>query len=200
MEKILSDYHFILKTGGKKILQSMLLRDRNHPSIIMWSIGNEIPERQTAEGDSTASILADFVRSLDSTRPITSAYNSVDEKADAFFAALDVAGYNYNLNKYAEDHQRKPNRVIVCTESYPLTAFDYWMGVVDNPWVIGDFVWTGFDYIGEASIGWRGYMHRKKIFIRGILLIVVILISADGSDRSHFIVMHYGKKIKFLFL
>ena len=50
------------------------------------------------------------------------------------------------------------------TESYPLTAFDYWMGVIDHPWVIGDFVWTGFDYIGEASIGWRGYVQEKKFY------------------------------------
>ncbi len=108
--------------------------------------------------------IAKYIRSLDATRAITSAYNSVDGKADAYFAALDVAGYNYNLNKYVEDHQRKPNRVIVCTESYPLTAFDYWMGVVDNSWVIGDFVWTGWDYIGEASIGWLGYEQQKDFY------------------------------------
>ena len=158
------DYHLYFKNNWQSDIASMMLRDRNHPSIIMWSIGNELPERETAEGDSTAQMLTRYVRSIDSTRPVTAAYNGVSDKADAFFAALDVAGYNYNLNKYVSDHQRKPKRVMVCTESYPLTAFDYWMGVIDNPWVIGDFVWTGFDYIGEASIGWRGYYQSKDFY------------------------------------
>ena len=156
------DYHLYFKNNWKNDIHSMMLRDRNHPSIIMWSIGNELPERETAEGDSTAFMLASYMRTLDSTRPVTAAYNGVSDKADGFFAALDVAGYNYNLNKYVSDHQRKPERVIVCTESYPLTQFDYWMGVIDNPWVIGDFVWTGFDYIGEASIGWLGYYAKER--------------------------------------
>ncbi len=158
------DYHLYFKQQWKNDVDAMVLRDRNHPSIIMWSIGNELPERETAEGDSTAFMLAQYMRSLDTTRFITAAYNGVSDKADGFFAALDVAGYNYNLDKYVSDHQRKPNRVIVCTESYPLTQFDYWMGVKDNAWVIGDFVWTGFDYIGEASIGWRGYMQQKDFY------------------------------------
>ena len=50
------------------------------------------------------------------------------------------------------------------TESLPLEAFDYWMGVIDHPCVIGDFVWTSFDYIGEASLGWRGYKHSPNVF------------------------------------
>ena len=99
----------------------------------------------------TAKILADYVRSVDNTRPVTAAANGVSDQKDAFFSALDVCGYNYEKDKYVSDHQRKPNRIMVATESFPLEQFDYWMHVVDHPWVIGDFVWTGFDYIGEPT-------------------------------------------------
>jgi beta-galactosidase len=82
-----------------------------------------------------------------------------------------VAGYNYaaggdhlSQSLYALDHARVPERVMVGTESYPLEAFEAWMGVVDHPYVVGDFVWTAFDYIGEASIGWRGYWQESSFY------------------------------------
>jgi beta-galactosidase len=62
------------------------------------------------------------------------------------------------------DHDRIPQRVMAGTESYPLEAFGSWMDVIDHPYVIGDFVWTSFDYIGEASIGWRGYFQKQNFF------------------------------------
>jgi beta-galactosidase len=159
-----NDYHLYFADWWQKDLESMLLRDRNHPSIIMWSIGNEIPGMDRTSIADTAKLLADYVRSVDNTRPVTAAVNSVNDKKDAFFSALDVCGYNYAVNKYESDHARKPQRIIVATESYALTQFDYWMGVIDHPWVIGDFIWTGWDYIGEASIGWRGYDQAKNFY------------------------------------
>jgi beta-galactosidase len=158
------DYHVYFRDWWQRDLQSMLLRDRNHPSIIMWSIGNEIPGMDRPSIADTAKILADYVRSVDNTRPVTAAANSVSDKKDPFFSALDVCGYNYADDKYVSDHQRKPNRIMVATESFPLEADDYWMNVLDHPWVIGDFVWTGFDYIGESSIGWLGYPQDKNLF------------------------------------
>jgi beta-galactosidase len=65
---------------------------------------------------------------------------------------------------YEIDHDRVPQRIMVGTESYPLEAFGSWMAVRDHPYVIGDFVWTAFDYIGEASIGWRGYWQKQDFF------------------------------------
>ncbi|WP_162923555.1 glycoside hydrolase family 2 TIM barrel-domain containing protein [Arachidicoccus soli] len=158
------DYHVYFKDWWQKDLQSMLLRDRNHPSIIMWSIGNEIPGMDKPSVADTAKILADYVRSIDHTRPVTAAVVGVSNQKDAFFSALDVCGYNYADNKYISDHWRKPGRIMFATESYPLDAFQSWMGVLDHPWVIGDFVWTGFDYIGESSLGWRGYPQEKTFY------------------------------------
>ncbi|RYE20438.1 MAG: glycoside hydrolase family 2, partial [Sphingobacteriaceae bacterium] len=108
--------------------------------------------------------LTNYIKTLDTTRPVTAGVNGIDAKPDAFLAALDIAGYNYADTSYVRDHQRFPNRVMYGSESFPLDAFNYWMAVEDNPWVIGDFVWTAFDYIGEASIGWLGYPQSKNFF------------------------------------
>jgi beta-galactosidase len=158
------DYHVYFQDWWQRDLQSMSLRDRNHPSIIMWSIGNEIPGMDRPSIADTAKMLADYVRSVDNTRPVTAAANSVSDQKDAFFSALDISGYNYAKDKYVSDHQRKPDRIMVATESFALDQFDYWMDVLDHPWVIGDFVWTGYDYIGESSIGWFGYPQDKNLF------------------------------------
>jgi beta-galactosidase len=159
-----ADYHLYFDEWWQRDVESMTERDRNHPSVIMWSIGNEIPSRAKPEVVSVAKALGDYVRRLDPTRPVTSAVNDMGENKDPYFATLDVAGYNYMKDKYEADHERVPHRVMVATESFPLEAFDYWMGVVDHPYVIGDFVWTAFDYIGEASIGWRGYWQEKNFY------------------------------------
>jgi beta-galactosidase len=162
-----SDYSLYFNEWWRRDLDSMLLRDRNHPSVILWSIGNEIPSNDSAPVAATARMLADRARRIDPTRPVTSGVQGVNPKKDEFFAALDVAGYNYAFkwneghhyatNAYVDDHERHPARVIVGTESFASQAFDYWMMAVDHPWVIGDFVWTGWDYLGESSIGWIGF-------------------------------------------
>jgi beta-galactosidase len=158
------DYHLYFNDWWKKDIQSMVERDINHPSVIIWSIGNEIPNREKPEVVAVAKELAGYIRSLDTSRPLTAAVNDVKEDKDPYFSVLDIAGYNYAAGNYEADHQRKPNRVMMGTESYALEAFDYWMPVLDHPYVIGDFIWTGFDYIGEASIGWRGYPQEKNFY------------------------------------
>lgn len=164
------DYHRYFKQCWKDDIKSMILRDRNHPSIIMWSTGNEIQERQSTLGFETSKMLADYVRTLDTSRPVTNALNGVNPEKDPFMQPLDVVGYNYafkwndghryEVNAYVDDHQRKPERVIYGSEAFPLRAFDYWMAALDYPWVIGDFVWTAYDYLGEAGIGWYGFSGR----------------------------------------
>lgn len=162
--KNIDDYHLNFADSWKQDIESMVLRDRHHPSVIMWSTGNEIPGREKAAVVNVAAMLAKHIRSLDSTRLITCGVNGVEENKDPFFATLDVAGYNYAPDKYIPDHTRLPNRVMMATESYALDAFDYWMAVKDNSWVIGDFVWTAFDYLGEASLGWRGYASDQNFY------------------------------------
>jgi beta-galactosidase len=165
------DYHLYFRDWWRKDMESMVLRDYNHPSVILWSIGNEIPNRHTPAVVEMARQMRGYIQTLDPSRPVTAAVNDLKPDKDPFFAVLDVAGYNYaaggdhnRKSIYEEDHVRVPERVMLGTESYPLEAFQSWMDVEDHPWVIGDFVWTGFDYIGEASIGWRGYWQEQNFF------------------------------------
>ncbi|MEO6313643.1 MAG: sugar-binding domain-containing protein [Chitinophagaceae bacterium] len=164
------DYHLYFKDWWQRDMESMLLRDRNHPSIILWSIGNELQERGSPEGAATAKTLAAFVKNMDTSRPVISAVNGLRPDKDPFFAALDVAGYNYSVvtyggtSTYETDHKRVSSRIMLGTESYPLEAFGSWMEVADHAYVTGDFVWTAFDYIGEASIGWLGYPQKAGFF------------------------------------
>lgn len=165
------DYHLYFDKWWQKDLDNMVDRDHNHPSVIMWSIGNEIPNRHKPEVVGTAKMLANYFRKLDPTRPVTAAVNDLKPDKDPFFSTLDIGGYNYatggdhRLNNIFEiDHKRVPERIMMGTESYALIAFGTWMDVIDHPYVIGDFVWTAFDYIGEASIGWRGYFHEQNFY------------------------------------
>lgn len=143
-------------------LRAMLRRDFNHPSVIIWSIGNEIQERALPSGVEIAKKLIACVRSIDPQRPITNAICAFwdnpqwtgqwDPSASAF-ALLDIGGYNYMWAEYEKDHLKFPQRVMVGTESYPFEAYENWRLVEKNPYVIGDFVWTGMDHLGESGIG-----------------------------------------------
>ncbi|MBB5687826.1 glycoside hydrolase family 2 TIM barrel-domain containing protein [Sphingobium boeckii] len=156
------DYHKHFKDNWQRDLGAMVLRDRNHPSVIMWSIGNEIKEKLTPEGNRTAWMLAREVNRLDPTRPITAAVDGFSgrpvagldgEPDQPAFMYLDIAGYNYRWPEFVPDHARYPGRVMIGTESRPGEMYPVWTLIDDLPYVIGDFVWTGMDHLGEAGWG-----------------------------------------------
>jgi beta-galactosidase len=161
----------------------MVLRDRNHPSVVIWGIGNEIPELEIERGAVIAKQLADQVRSLDSTRPLTLAFPGTTTKpnAQAVFSLLDITGYNYNLiPSYAADHKELPSRIMLTTESLPGNAFPLWQITQENSFVLGDFTWTAMDYLGESGAGAWSYASPEQAKMAGQVMGVM---NAEFIDK-----------------
>ena len=199
------DYGLYFEEWWRNDVTAMVRKDFNHPSVIFYSIGNEIPEIGTDAGAKTAHEISSLFSQLDRTRYTTAginglfaasdrvseiladisaqmqengeisgnvndfmsimnekmdqivAHSAISERLEKACANLDVAGYNYMSARYEKDGTDYPNRVIVGSETYPSEIAGNWKKVKENPHVIGDFTWTGWDYIGEAGIGIPGY-------------------------------------------
>ena len=158
------DYSTVIDSCFRQDIHAMVLRDRNHPSVISWSIGNEVIERKDIRVVYTARQMKQAILEMDDTRPVTEALCAWDndwEIYDPHFDVLDIGGYNYMIHKHESDHQRAPKRVMWQTESYPRDAFKNWALVQQYPYIIGDIVWTGLDYLGESGIG-RNYYEGER--------------------------------------
>lgn len=154
------DYHLYFDSCWQRDLDAMVLRDRNHPSVIFWSVGNEVNERVDSSGLQIAKKLFEQIKKLDNTRPVTNAlcsfYDHPNYKWDttaAAFALQDVGSYNYMMKEYESDHLKYPQRIMMGTESYPKSIFKNWNLVEKHSYVIGDFVWTAMDHLGETGVG-----------------------------------------------
>ncbi len=156
-------YESSFDTSARQDISDMVLRDRNHPSIIIWSIGNEVTEakRTDDEGVERARFLHDIVKSLDPTRPTMVACQS--GFADKFGDVTDIVGYNYLEPRMIKDHARHPERKMLVSEAFPyysglrednvrdFVELNPWNFVEDNPFIAGSFVWAGIDYLGESA-------------------------------------------------
>lgn len=188
MGKQPGDYNQFFESDWREDLAAFVRRDRCHPSVILWSTGNEITERAGLnDGYVWADRLAGAVRALDPSRPVSngvcSFWNGLDDAmmrdqlfrqreaslqnadpggsrdltwekyTEAFVNALDIVGYNYLEDRYEQDHALFPERVILGSENFPVQVGAHWPMIERTPWVIGEFTWTAWDYVGEAGIG-----------------------------------------------
>ena len=191
-------------------MANMILRDRNHPSVAIWSIGNELQEAwdSSDEGVQRAQMLQDFVHQLEPSRQVCMAcQNNHQEK---FAGVTDVVGYNYLEARMLSDHRRFPDRKFIVTEELPyycgaegnIRAYDTnnpWNIIAENDFIAGGFLWTGQDYVGEAgwpSCGWptglidlsgtekaQGIWHRA-MWNEGTP-VVGIAVRDEGLDIDH---------------
>ena len=181
-------YHRFFEEWAERDMVNMLHNYRNNPSVVMWSVGNEVPTQCAPNGRELARFLQDICHREDSTRPVTCGMDQVTCVLENGFAAvLDIPGLNYRDNRYVETYEKTPQKVVLGSETastvssrgvykfpvrvtanstYPdhqMSGYDTescpWSNIPDldfsladdYPWTMGQFVWTGFDYLGEPS-------------------------------------------------
>ena len=186
--KCANGYHRFFNDWAERDMTNMVKHFRSNASVVMWSIGNEVPSQWAEGGRKTATFLQDICHRLDPTRPVTCGMDQFDAVMNNGFAAdLDVAGFNYKVDRYTQAYPLLPQGLILGSETastvssrgiyhFPVksgadmldedhqsSSYDLehclWSNIPDwdlaadedYPWVIGQFVWTGFDYLGEPS-------------------------------------------------
>jgi beta-galactosidase len=168
---VLNDYHLYFRDWWQKDVTDAILRDRNHPSIILWSAGNEIHDiTPTGQlGFEIFTPLRDLIHQLDPSRPVTLAVlrpNINNVYTNGFSELMDVVGQNYRENEIIAAHAQNPARKIIGTENRLDVAT--WRWLRDNPAYSGQFLWTGVDYVGESP-AWPAISHESGLFDRTLL-------------------------------
>ena len=200
--KLKNGYHKYFQKWARKDLRDMVKRDRCHPSVIMWSIGNEIREQGEKEGRETAQFLTDICRRHDPHRPVTAGFNQASEAMKNGLAeVVDIVGWNYECSSYEKYHAEHPDWIMYGSEtestlssrgvyffpaeerkepqkhsSLQMSSYDLeatsWGYIPDRefkaqeecPYMLGEFVWTGFDYLGEPTPYYSEWPSRSSYF------------------------------------
>ena len=206
------DYGLNFMEDWKEDAELMVRKDYNHPSVLMYSIGNEVAEPHEEKGQKLGEEITAYLHSVDQTRPVTIGLNlmilnraaqgkgiyqdgemseqgsekkkesqnaslgfnmiasfigsgmnkagnskKIDAMADPIIRTVDIAGYNYASGRYPLEEKQHPERIIVGSETFPQDIWKNWQMVKKYPYLLGDFMWTSWDYLGEAGIGAWSY-------------------------------------------
>ena len=206
LDKNPQDYHLNFKEWWQKDLDAMILRDRNHPSVVMWSIGNEIYEAPDSTGHQIAKELSDEVHQLDPTRLITSAIAYLPgytkkpwQDYEPFLEHLDVDGYNYFLenrskyfvrdsataHRFETEHKKHPSKTYIVTEYTPISALENFDYANQHPYMLGSFKWTAMDYIGEAGIGRPVLLPESRKLPEGLMRMGLFYVPAKDVFNAY---------------
>lgn len=227
--KMANGYHKIFDEWVEKDLVNLIRHYRNNPSVVMWCIGNEVPDQWNGNnGPKLSRMLQDICHREDPTRPVTQGMDAPDAVVNNNMAAtMDIAGFNYRPHKYPENYKKLPQQIVLGSETastvssrgvykFPVTRQamkkyddhqsssydvehcgwsnlpeDDWIWHDDKPWAIGEFVWTGFDYLGEPTPYYTNWPSHSSLF-------GIIDLAGIPKDRYYLYRSHWNKSAKTL--
>ena len=227
--KVGNGYHKIFDEWVEKDLVNLIHHYRNNPSVVMWCIGNEVPDQWNGDrGPKLSRMLQDICHREDPTRPVTQGMDAPDAVVNNNYAAtMDVAGFNYRPHRYLENYKKLPQQIILGSETastvssrgvykFPVTrqwmkkyddhqssSYDVeycnwsnlpeedWIWHEDKPWAIGEFVWTGFDYLGEPTPYYTDWPSHSSLF-------GIVDLAGLPKDRFYLYRSHWNKEVETL--
>ena len=227
--KVGNGYHKIFDEWVEKDLVNLIHHYRNNPSVVMWCIGNEVPDQWNGDrGPKLSRMLQDICHREDPTRPVTQGMDAPDAVVNNNMAAtMDVAGFNYRPHRYLENYKKLPQQIILGSETastvsargvykFPVTRQsmkkyddhqsssydvehcgwsnlpeDDWIWHDDKSWAIGEFVWTGFDYLGEPTPYYTDWPSHSSLF-------GIVDLAGLPKDRFYLYRSHWNKEVETL--
>lgn len=181
------DYHVYFPQYWQQDLTAMIVRDRNHPSVVIWSIGNEIVEDDLYA--TRGAQLTALVHSLDTTRPVTLGGGSTAGASDPSWNWVDVGDGHYDAdgNGYAQIHAAHPSAAITQSESFGATYWDDLQWAAGNSYAVGNWIWAGWDYLGEAGLG------RSPVVPAGTVEAAGDPVTLPGWETVETLYLSYGE-------